>query len=126
MKPNLSRIIPLALVAIAFPLTATASAQDTETVLYTFDGTHGSGPGSLIEDSAGNFYGTTQSGGNASCAPTGCGVIFKLSNSGGHWVETIIHAFTGGTDGSFPLSIITDAQGNIFGVDEFCGAGRPG
>jgi uncharacterized repeat protein (TIGR03803 family) len=124
MKHNrILPMIPLALVAIALALTTIAHAQDTETILYTFDGTHGSGPGSLIEDSAGNFYGTTQFGGNpANCSPVGCGVIFKISHSTGSWVETVIHAFSGGTDGYFPISIVIDAEGNIFGVAEEGGA----
>jgi uncharacterized repeat protein (TIGR03803 family) len=121
MKTNLSRITLFALVAIALTLTTIAAAQDTETVLFNFNGTDGSGPNtSLVRDSAGDFYGAAQAGGNAACAPTGCGVIFKLSNSTGTWVETVIHSFTGGADGSFPVALIL-SQGNLFGVAELGG-----
>ena len=56
-----------------------------ETVLYTFTGgTDGGGPfGGLSLDSAGNFYGTTVTGGNLNDCTTGggagCGVIFKIT-----------------------------------------------
>lgn len=127
MNMNSSRIFLTALVALAFMLAPSVRAQDNETILYTFDGTHGSGPSSLIEDSAGNFYGTTQAGGNpANCAPLGCGLVFKLSNSTGHWVETVLHAFNGTTDGSFPSSIVMDSVGNIFGVAQLGGPAGSG
>jgi uncharacterized repeat protein (TIGR03803 family) len=123
MKPNLLRMLPLALLAIAFTLVA--QAQDTETVLYTFDGTHGSIPFALIQDVSGNLYGTTGYGGNLSCS-IGCGIVFKLSNVNGRWVQTVIHSFTGGTDGSTPVAIVMDAHGNIFGSAQSGGSGGSG
>ena len=59
--------------------------QGKEHVLYAFTGgTDGGNPGSdLIQDKAGNLYGTTAYGGNTnSSCPNGnygCGVIFKLT-----------------------------------------------
>jgi hypothetical protein len=48
----------LALVALAFALTTTASAQYTETVLFNFDMSHGAYPyAGLVFDSARNLYG---------------------------------------------------------------------
>jgi uncharacterized repeat protein (TIGR03803 family) len=55
-----------------------------ETVLYSFKGeTDGDEPfAGLVQDEAGNLYGTTISGGyiggNGLCFPSGCGVVFKL------------------------------------------------
>jgi uncharacterized repeat protein (TIGR03803 family) len=53
-----------------------------ETVLYTFTGgADGAQPTArLVWDRAGNLYGTTRQGGITTgvCAPTGCGVVFKL------------------------------------------------
>jgi uncharacterized repeat protein (TIGR03803 family) len=51
-----------------------------ETVLHAFDKSDGAGPGSsLIFDSAGNLYGTTESGGNLSdCFSAGSGVVFQI------------------------------------------------
>jgi uncharacterized repeat protein (TIGR03803 family) len=93
----------------------------TEVVLYTFTG--GSDGGSpdtiLILDKAGNLYGTTQAGGDASCAPGGCGTVFKLTRlQGGHWKETVLHAFRGGQDGASPFlaGVILSAAGNLYGT----------
>jgi uncharacterized repeat protein (TIGR03803 family) len=56
-------------------LVYTLDSTGTLTALYSFTGSpDGSGPNSLIRDSAGNLYGTTTSGGAA-----GGGVIFKIT-----------------------------------------------
>jgi uncharacterized repeat protein (TIGR03803 family) len=60
------------------------SKTGKETVLYSFKGeTDGDEPfAGLVQDKAGNLYGTTISGGytggNGLCFPSGCGVVFKL------------------------------------------------
>jgi len=85
----------------------------TETVLYSFSGgADGGDPNSaLIFDSAGNLYGTTQSGGNK-CS---CGVVFELSPGQSGWTETVLHRFSG-KDGSNPWAGLTmDAAGNLYG-----------
>jgi hypothetical protein len=99
----------------------------TETVLYTFaGGTDGAQPhAGLIFDSKGNLYGTTFAGGDTSaCAgsttsPPGCGVVFELSPpSGGtrSWSETVLHTFTGGSDGGYPTAgLIFDTGPNSYG-----------
>ena len=96
--------VRIVLAVLIFSVFASLSSAQTdnwvgtsgEIVLYTFDGIHGSYPTTLIEDAAGDLYGVTLFGGNSACNG-GCGVIFKLSNSTGHWIETVIHSFTGGT-----------------------------
>ena len=85
-----------------------------ETVLYTFTGgTDGGYPAaSLIQDAAGNLYGTTYGGGAYSY-----GTVFKLSPSR---VETVLHSFTGGTDGASPAAgLIQDAQGILYGTTPY-------
>jgi uncharacterized repeat protein (TIGR03803 family) len=93
-----------------------------ESVLYSFKGgSDGFGVASgLIRDLAGNFYGTTVGGGisNAACTGAGpvgsCGVVYKLDPRGN---ETVLHTFTGGSDGYAPYgTLISDWQGNLFGV----------
>ena len=55
---------------------------------YTFPGTDGSNPvGGVIQDSSGNFYGTTTGGG-----PVNAGVVYKLDTTG---QETLLYSFTG-------------------------------
>ncbi len=64
----------------------------TEAVLYDFSyGSDGFYPlAGLIEDGAGNLYGTTSVGGNASCHGGGCGTVFELSAKD---KETVLYAF---------------------------------
>ncbi|HEV3275179.1 MAG TPA: choice-of-anchor tandem repeat GloVer-containing protein [Terriglobia bacterium] len=62
------------------------SASGVESVLLNFNG-HGGGGyplDGLAGGGSGNFYGTTGSGGSASCSeyPTGCGVLFRLNSNG--------------------------------------------
>jgi uncharacterized repeat protein (TIGR03803 family) len=60
----------------------------THTVLYSFTGSSdGAEPYKGVTlDSHGNIYGTTVAGGGGSCEG-GCGVVFKLTNSGGTWTQ---------------------------------------
>ncbi len=95
----------------------------TTTVLTSFDGVNGSYPlGSLIADSAGNFYGTTSGGGAA-----GDGTVFELSPpQAGQtaWTETILFAFSG-NDGDGPAAgLIFDSAGNLYGTTN-AGGGSP-
>ena len=72
-------------------------------VLYSFTGGADGGEPykGVTIDRDGNLYGSAVTGGSGSCEG-GCGVVYKLSNSGGTWTQTVIHAFTGGNDGSGP------------------------
>ena len=90
-------------------------------MLYSFTGSDGSEPfAGLIADSSGNLYGTTQSGG----ASGGHGVVFKLSPSG---TETVLHTFTGGSDGGIPRAgLIADTGGNLYGTTAGGGASNAG
>jgi len=89
----------------------------TEKVLHSFSGhVDGANPYSgLIRDSAGNFYGTTEYGGDlGGCSRTGCGVVFKVGPGG---KETVLYVFTGGSDGANPRApLIRDAAGNLYGT----------
>src|SRR5580658_681412 len=80
----------------------------TETVLHSFAaGADGAEPDAgVIQDSAGNLYGTTDYGG-----ASGEGVIFKIDTSGN---ETVLYTFTGGADGGIPGCLILDSAGNLY------------
>ena len=86
----------------------------TETVLHTFaGGSDGANPtGDLIFDHAGNLYGT------ASCTTAICrGSVYELKPAGGGWTETILYAFSVGSDGYYPIGgVIFDNAGNLYGV----------
>jgi hypothetical protein len=95
----------------------------TEKVLHTFTGRADGGlpAGGLIFDLSGNLFGTTQAGGIknlGNCYQTTCGVAFQLTpNPDGTWQETVIHSFTGGSDGGYPTSgLIFDPTGNLYGT----------
>jgi uncharacterized repeat protein (TIGR03803 family) len=102
----------------------------TETTLYEFQGNEdGGGPeGTLILDAAGNLYGTTVNGGDVYGAC--CGTAFELSppsSSGGAWTETVLHDFTGGSDGEAPVAgLYRDSTGNLYGTTVTGGFGSSG
>jgi uncharacterized repeat protein (TIGR03803 family) len=99
------------------------SPTGTESVFYSFaGGGGGEGPGPLVRDSLGNFYGVTFEGGEANCPYYGnnsCGTVFMLSNTG---VETVLHTFAGApTDGASPQGVIL-VGGNLYGTTQLGGA----
>ena len=96
------------------------SKSGKESLVYSFgSGTDGEYPGSgLIQDAAGNLYGTTGYGGKS-----GNGTVFKISKTG---KETILHSFTG-TDGQYPFStLLRDSAGNLYGTASSGGASAKG
>ncbi|MHB8654648.1 MAG: choice-of-anchor tandem repeat GloVer-containing protein [Terriglobia bacterium] len=105
-----------------------SSGSYTERVLYNFRGgtDDGADPmGSLVLDSAGNLYGTTETGGASSIPGTGsgAGTVFELVNSSGTYTEQILHKFTGSPDGVFPLAgLVMDSSGNLYGTTQVGGS----
>jgi uncharacterized repeat protein (TIGR03803 family) len=106
---------------VVFELSEATSGKWTETVLHNFgSGKDGQYPcGSVVFDSAGNIYGTTQAGGayGHGTNTTG-GTAYKLTpKSGGGWTETVIHSFGSGTDGALPrANLVIDSVGNLYGT----------
>lgn len=98
---------------VVYELTPSGSGW-TFAKLFDFVESVNAGPyGKLMIDAAGNIYGTTQ--GNSSNGDFG--TAFKLTHSSNGWTETILHRFTGGTDGSTPYSnLVMDANGNLYGT----------
>ena len=90
------------------------TVKPTETVLYSFTGNpDGQYPDStLVEDAAGNFYGTTEYGGI-----NGNGSVFKLTPAGsGTYTESVLWSFSYYTDGGDPQGVIVDSSGALYGV----------
>jgi uncharacterized repeat protein (TIGR03803 family) len=85
------------------------------TVLYSFDGTHGSAPtGGLILGTDGNLYGAASGGGSDDM-----GTIFKITQAG---TLTVIYDFQGTGDGCGPIAApIQGNDGNLYGTTSGCG-----
>ncbi len=67
--------------------------------------------GTLVEDNAGNFYGTTRCDGS-----NHMGSVFKLSRSGSGWLYSTLHDFNG-SDGAHPYcTMALDSSGNLYGT----------
>lgn len=116
----------------------TPSAEGyTESVLHSFCSgetaciTDGANPfGGLVMDSAGSLYGTTACGGSGTTIDDntcgggggagGSGIVFKLTNVGPRWKETILHRFCAAidcNDGATPFAgLIIDTAGNLYGT----------
>jgi uncharacterized repeat protein (TIGR03803 family) len=92
---------------VVLMLAALAQAQSFN-VLHKFAGTDGGNPfAGVIQDPAGNLYGTTYIGGE------GDGVVYEVDTAG---TETVLHNFSG-SDGGFPLTpVIRDKAGNLYGT----------
>ena len=106
---------PLSLAcALAAMWMAPGRAQTaSEIVLHNFGSPPtGANPSTgVIRDSAGNLYGTTQTGGTA-----GAGVVYRVDPAG-HY--TVLYNFTGGADGGRPMAgVIGDSAGNLYGTTE--------
>jgi uncharacterized repeat protein (TIGR03803 family) len=113
--------VVMTLLAVSFLAATTFGAS--EKVVYSFQGPpDGSSPqASLVADSAGNLYGTTEVGGSNP------GTVFELSpppTAGGEWTEQVLHAFQNGSDdGVIPTgTLVFDKQGNLYGTTQ---AGGP-
>ncbi len=109
---------------VVFQLTNSGGVW-TQTVIHSFNGSDGSGPGSgLTFDGHSNLYGMTPTGG-----AYGLGVVYQLHpQSNGSWALTVIHNFTGGDDGSSASAgrLILDHAGNLYGVTTVGGANGDG
>jgi len=87
-------------------------------MLYNFCGRNQCSDGinpyaGLVRDASGVLYGTTSGG----YVGTGPGVVFKLVHTKYGWRESVLHTFSGGSDGSRPeQSLILDGQGNLYGT----------
>ena len=88
-----------------------------ETVLYSFtggsDGAYAEA--GLAAGEEGTLYGTTWGGGAVGGgADGGFGVIFKVNPAG---EETVLYAFPGAPEGSFPAAgVLRDPAGNLYGT----------
>jgi len=88
----------------------------TLTVLHSF-GSSGDGvqpAAGVIEDKAGNLYGTTLEGGASDR-----GTVFKLAPDD---TETVLYSFARGSYAWYPNGLIEDKKGNFYGTTQYGGS----
>jgi uncharacterized repeat protein (TIGR03803 family) len=106
--------LALAMVLVSAVVVTKPAEAQTLTVLYTFTGGADGGEpyANLIQDAAGNLYGTTSAGG-----ASGEGTVFMLDKTG---TETVLYSFCSAencTDGANPVAgLIRDTAGNLHGT----------
>lgn len=96
----------------------------TEKILYAFSGRDGAVPafGLIADSSFTNLYGATQVGGTQ-----GYGTVFRLTNTGSGWTESVLYNFHNSSDGQQPQSgLAMDASGNLYGTTGVGGNGGGG
>jgi uncharacterized repeat protein (TIGR03803 family) len=106
-------------ILLGYMLAANPYAVAQEKVLHNFNPSNedGLGPcynGSLVFDSAGNLYGTTNAGGAHDF-----GTVFELTpRAGGGWTEEVLYSFNlDGADAVYPEGdLIIDSAGNLYGT----------
>lgn len=96
--------------------------------LHAFTGypNDGAYPSGVIQAEDGNFYGTTERGGNGPCTtfqlnPEGCGTIFRMDSAGR---LTTLHSFASGQDGGNPSSLIQGTDRKFYGTTYSGGSGE--
>ncbi len=108
--------------ALFFLAGSSAAPAQTFSVLHEFSGgADGAGPDAgLTPDAAGNFYGTTGSGGS-----TGCGTVYRLVHGGSGWVFYPIYEFSV-ADGAFLTAarVIFGPDGSLYGTTQYSGQGN--
>jgi uncharacterized repeat protein (TIGR03803 family) len=113
---SIPKALPVAaLVAVVAVMTlafAPAAYAQTYTIVHSFAGgaTDAAAPnGELIQDAAGNLYGTSYEGGAYNY-----GTVFKLDPSG---VVTILHSFNAEIEPTRPVAgLFRDPEGNFYGT----------
>jgi uncharacterized repeat protein (TIGR03803 family) len=100
--------------------------QGTFATLYSFcsqpncaDGyDYDESQGTMVQATDGNFYGTTDIGGNTTgeCAPYGCGTAFKITPQGKFTTVYTFCSVANCADGTTPYWLIQGADGSFYGA----------
>jgi len=100
-----------------------SNPSGSETILHSFAGppTDGMYPGTLVQGSDGNFYGTTAGGGTSEN-----GTVFRFNPSNPSGTYTFLHNFGDyPTDGVGPGGLVQGSDGNFYGTTGSGGTNSP-
>jgi uncharacterized repeat protein (TIGR03803 family) len=134
LKKTLSRLNLLFLTTLLAAGAPFAVAQET-IIHHFFSGANNGSPpgGGLSVDGNGALYGTTEEGGDISCPwhTRGCGIVYRLTppaDGSSGWNFTILHSFTGLSDGGVPLGnlFVDSAAGVLYGTTDLGGNANGG
>jgi hypothetical protein len=98
---------------VVFEIPKTAAGFGAAVTLYTFTGgSDGANPSTLLEDASGDLIGTASNGGS-----NGVGTVFEIpKTASGYGAGFGLYSFASGAVGANPTSLITDANGDLFGA----------
>jgi uncharacterized repeat protein (TIGR03803 family) len=117
-KFQFAKSIVLGFLALGVVLPAYGKLEEGVDTMVNFNGKNGSAPQSILEDSHGNFYGTTLSGGDY-----GKGTVFQIEQSG----KLITLVSFSGPNGSSPeAGVVLDKDGNLYGTTKTGGSDNKG
>lgn len=113
------------LVGVVFRITL----EGAVTTLYNFcaqgnpctDGSYPARP--LVQATDGDFYGTTDMGGDGSNCEYACGTIFKITRGG---ALTTLHTFGDADDSAYPTGLVQATNGSFYGTTSYSGTNNDG
>jgi len=109
--------VPLALAVLVMQPPPQSVAKATTTELDS-----GGSTAKAINPGEVRVAGQRKSGGTSNS-----GVVYRLQQTGNQWTETILHNFTGGSDGQDPsANLLHDVHGNLLGMAQFGGTSNDG
>jgi uncharacterized repeat protein (TIGR03803 family) len=93
----------------------------TQSIIYNFSGgADGAFPEAGLIYNEGYLYGTTYEGGGTGCGGFGCGTLFRVAING---YETVLHSFSGASDGQNPFASLIDYDNSLIGTT-YIGGGK--
>jgi uncharacterized repeat protein (TIGR03803 family) len=103
---------------VAYELVNQGGGTYTFEVIHAFTGgKDGGDPTGDLVMFKGSLYGVTYDGGVNCGNGIGCGTVYRLTKSGGKWVETVLHGFNNHGDGYHPYAgVAIDSDGNLYGT----------
>jgi uncharacterized repeat protein (TIGR03803 family) len=114
------RFIGTALIDVGCGTVFRVDANGQESILHHFVPTDGAYPsGGLVQDTAGNLFGTAYQGGLQHCmfSALGCGTVFKVDTTGQF---SVLYSFPGpeaGPGGAYPQGrLALDPVGSLYGT----------